>query len=46
VVNLTNHKNIFNYFWSEGKPEKRQPAKRREIPMLPLLPSFGIDFNF
>lgn len=46
VVNLTNRKNVFNYFWSEGKPEKRQPAKRREIPMLPLLPSFGIDFNF
>jgi hypothetical protein len=46
VVNLTNRKNIFNYFWSEGKPEKRQPAKRREIPMLPLLPSFGLDFNF
>lgn len=46
VVNLTNHKNLFNYFWSEGKPEKRQPAKRRQIPMLPLLPSFGIDFNF
>ncbi|MBM3280014.1 MAG: TonB-dependent receptor [Candidatus Handelsmanbacteria bacterium] len=46
VVNLTNRKNIFNYFWSEGKPEERKPAKRREIPMLPLLPSLGIDFNF
>ncbi len=46
VVNLTNRKNIFNYFWSDGKPEQRKPDKRREIPMLPLLPSFGIDFNF
>lgn len=46
VVNLTNRKNIFNYFWSDGKPHQRQPGKRREISMLPLLPSFGIDFNF
>ena len=47
IVNVTNHKNIFNYFWDmEGKPEKRKPGKRRDIQMLPMLPSFGIDFNF
>ena len=46
IINLTNHKNIFNYFWSEGKAHSQTPAKRREISMLPLLPSFGIDFSF
>ena len=47
IVNLTNHKNVFNYFWDmEGKPEKRRANKRREISMLPILPSFGVDFYF
>jgi len=47
VVNVTNHKNLFNYFWDmEGEPEERKPNKRREIQMLPILPSFGIDFDF
>jgi hypothetical protein len=47
VVNATNRKNLFNYFWDyRGKPENRQPAKRREIRMLPILPSFGIDFHW
>ena len=46
AVNVTNHTNIFNYFWSEGNVEKRKPGKRREISMLPLLPSLGVDFNF
>jgi hypothetical protein len=47
VINVLNHKNVFNYFWDfEGDPAKRKPAKRRDISMLPLLPSFGIDFNF
>jgi hypothetical protein len=47
VVNATSHKNIFNYFWDmDGKPEERKPGKRHEIPMLPILPSFGIDFSF
>jgi hypothetical protein len=46
IINLTNHKNIFNYFWDDGKPRERKPAKRQEIPMLPILPSIGIDFTF
>ena len=46
IINLTNHKNIFNYFWDDGKPQERKPAKRQEIPMLPLLPSIGLDFTF
>ncbi|MFT5089592.1 MAG: outer membrane receptor protein involved in Fe transport [Planctomycetota bacterium] len=47
IINVLNHKNVFNYFWDlEGDPAKRKPAKRRDIQMLPLLPSFGIDFNF
>ena len=47
VINVLNHKNIFNYFWDmEGDPEKRKPGKRHEMPMLPILPSFGIDFHF
>jgi hypothetical protein len=45
VVNVTNHKNVFNYFWSEGDAARRKPGKRKEIPMLPILPSFGVDFN-
>ncbi|MEW6750248.1 MAG: TonB-dependent receptor [Candidatus Latescibacterota bacterium] len=47
VVNLLNRENVYNYFWDlEGTPEKRKPAKRRQIPMLPILPSFGVDFEF
>ena len=46
VINLTNHRNVFNYYWSEGSAHKRQAGKRREIPMLPVLPSIGIDFEF
>ena len=46
IINVTNHKNIFNYFWNDGTTHKRKPAKRKEISMLPTLPSFGIDFNF
>ncbi len=46
AVNVTNHENIFNYYWSEGNIEKRKPGKRREISMLPLLPSLGVDFKF
>ena len=46
IINVTNHKNIFNYFWSDGKAHSRTPAKRRKISMLPFLPSFGFDFNF
>jgi hypothetical protein len=45
VVNATNHRNVFNYFWSEGSAAERKPGKRRQIPMLPLLPSFGLDFS-
>ena len=46
VVNATNHENLFNYFWDmEGTPERRKPGKRHEIRMLPVLPSFGIDFE-
>ena len=47
IINLTNHKNVFNYFWDmEGDPEERRAGKRREIRMLPILPSLGLDFNF
>ncbi len=47
IINVLNHKNIFNYFWDlSGDPDQRKPAKRRDIQMLPLLPSVGIDFNF
>ena len=46
VINVTNRKNIFNYFWSEGTAHKRKPGSRKEIAMLPMLPSFGIDFHF
>ncbi|MCH2661215.1 TonB-dependent receptor [bacterium] len=47
IINLFNRKNIFNYFWDlEGEPENRKPAERNDIPMLPILPSFGLDFNF
>ena len=46
IVNASNHKNIFNYFWSDGTAHKRKPGKRKELSMLPLLPSIGIDFSF
>ena len=47
IINVLNRKNIFNYFWDlEGDPEDRKPNKRRDIPMLPVLPSFGFDFSF
>ena len=46
VVNLTNHRNVFNYWWSEGSGHRRLAGRRREIAMLPLLPSIGIDFEF
>ena len=46
IVNLSNHKNIFNYYWTEGTAHKRKPGKRKELSMLPILPSFGLDFSF
>jgi hypothetical protein len=46
VINVTNHKNLFNYFWSEGKADSQTPAKRRKISMFPILPSIGFDFSF
>lgn len=46
IVNLTNHKNVFNYFWTDGTTHKSKPGTRKEISMLPLLPSLGIDFTF
>jgi hypothetical protein len=46
IINVTNHKNVLNYFWSEGKAHNQTPSKRRKISMLPILPSFGIDFSF
>ncbi|MFH1571661.1 MAG: TonB-dependent receptor [Gemmatimonadota bacterium] len=46
VTNLTNHRNVFNYFWSEGSADKRKPGSRKDIPMLPILPSLGMDFEF
>ena len=46
IINVTNHKNVFNYFWTDGTAHKRKGGKRTEIRMLPVLPSLGIDFNF
>lgn len=46
IINATNHKNLFNYFWSDGTTHTQKPGKRRNISMLPLLPSIGVDFNF
>jgi hypothetical protein len=46
IVNLTNHENVFNYFWTSGDTDKRKPGKREKIAMLPILPSLGIDFSF
>ncbi|MEE2831705.1 MAG: TonB-dependent receptor [Candidatus Latescibacterota bacterium] len=46
IVNLSNHKNIFNYYWTDGTAHKRKPGKRKELSMLPILPSFGLDFSF
>ena len=47
VVNVTNHRNVFNYFWDpEGEPANSEPGVRHQISMLPLLPSFGLDVDF
>lgn len=46
VINVTNRKNIFNYFWSQGTAHKRRLGTRKDISMLPVLPSLGIDFHF
>jgi len=50
IINLTNHKNIFIYSYdlarrldSGGRP---LPAKRRGIPMFPIVPTFGVNFKF
>jgi hypothetical protein len=46
IVNLSNHKNVFNYYWTDGTAHKRKPGKRKELSMLPILPSLGFDFSF
>jgi hypothetical protein len=47
VVNVTNHHNVFNYFWDpEGEPANSDPGVRHQISMLPLLPSLGLDVDF
>ncbi len=46
VVNMRNHKNVFNYYWTDGKARKRKPGTRKALSMLPFLPSIGIDFSF
>ena len=46
IVNASNHKNVFNYYWTDGSAHKRKPAKRKALSMLPLLPSIGFDFSF
>ena len=47
VVNVMNHENIFNYYYTDGSIEERRPGKRKSISMLPgPLPSFGFDFEF
>ena len=47
IVNVMNHENIFNYYWSDGSIQERRPGKRKSISMLPgPLPSFGFDFEF
>ena len=46
-VNVMNHDNIFNYYYTDGSIEERRPGKRKSISMLPgPLPSFGFDFEF
>ena len=46
VINVTNHENLFNYYWTSGKSDQQKPGRRKGLSMLPILPSFGVDFNF
>ncbi len=53
IINVTNHKNIFMYnydlapvsFQDNGNPIYL-PAQRRGVRMFPIIPTFGINFNF
>ena len=42
LVNLYNRKNVFLYFWDHDA----NPSKMVTIPMFPLLPTVGVEFDF
>ncbi|MDZ7345873.1 MAG: TonB-dependent receptor [candidate division KSB1 bacterium] len=42
IVNAYNRKNVFLYFWDHDA----NPSKQITIPMFPVLPTFGIEFDF
>jgi hypothetical protein len=50
IINLTNHKNIFLYNYDlEAELDSNGnllTAKREGIPMFPIVPTVGINFNF
>lgn len=42
IVNVYNRKNVLLYFWDHDA----NPSKSVSVPMFPLLPTIGIDFEF
>ncbi|MDZ7261357.1 MAG: TonB-dependent receptor [candidate division KSB1 bacterium] len=51
LTNLYNHKNVYDQFWEISRLEEQIPSelrvvKMRTMYMLPLVPSFGLSFEF
>ncbi len=42
VVNVTNHMNVFTYYWMN----RDDKVYRQPVPMFPFFPSIGVKFNF
>ncbi|MCH7731443.1 MAG: TonB-dependent receptor [Candidatus Marinimicrobia bacterium] len=49
IINVTNHLNTFMYFYEEKynpRTDQYEGVQQRGIPMFPIIPTFGIRFEF